>query len=888
MTDRRPRLGRQSPLARRALWAAALVVGVLAGPAARHAAAAPSPADVEVALQKARLNLYGKMKPDVFWEEVPTLDVKGPDHEPKGKQWGGLSAISTYALLASGVNHQDPQLKPAVDWVKKQRLIGNYAIGLRAQLWAFLPPTPENRQLAIKDKVYLEKGMHQVPVAAKKGDNDRIGFYPYWFNDDPRKMHPGGNSWDLSVSQYGVLGMWACEQVDGVEVPAEYWALVDKSWKAAQFKDGPDAGAWAYQRGGSGKNPDWEKPRGTMTAAGVATLFITQDYLLQYANFANCKGGANNQAIDLGLAWMDKNVEALLKGNHYGMYGVERIGVASGKKYFGKVDWYDVGADYLVKTQAKDGSWGGSVPNTCFAMLFLSRGRAPVIMNKLEYEIADPAHKAVKLPWDQRPRDVANIAKYAQKNAEQYFNWQVVNLKVGGNDLLDAPILYVSGSLPLDFPAADVAQLKNYCDAGGLVLFNADCGDAGFVQSVVGPQGIARKTFPKYEFRELPPNHPIYADEVYLAKNWKTKPKVLGLSNGVRELMLVIPEADAGRAWQTKAEKSKEELYQLGVNVFYYAAEKGQFKYRGDTHVVTPDPKAVPAVRVKVARLMVGDNPDPEPYGWRRLAAVLLNTAKVGAVVEPVKLGEGKLIFSPAGVAAAPAAAPAAGAPAGTPPPAPAAPAPVAYQIAHLTGTTKFKLTDPQKAELKKFTAAGGTLVVDAAGGSADFADAAERELAGIFGGEPAAVGPIIPPDELPYAWTGFKIAKVDYRKYSRNRVNGKLNAPRVRGIDVGNKTRVFYSREDLSAGLTGQPCDGIVGYDAATATAIMRNVVLYAAYNGKAPKPPATSPAAKPAAPAGTPAVPAAPAAAPAKPATPAAAPAAAPKLASPAAQAK
>src|SRR5205823_4602572 len=57
-------------------------------------------------------------------------------------------------------------------------------------------------------------------------------------------------------------------------------------------------------------------------------------------------------------------------------------------------------------------------------------------------------------------------------------------------------------------------------------------------------------------------------------------------------------------------------------------------------------------------------------------------------------------------------------------------------KIAHLTGTTKFKLEDPARQELKRFIDAGGTLVIDAAGGSSAFAQAAEAEIAAIFPGE--------------------------------------------------------------------------------------------------------------------------------------------------------
>ena len=106
-----------------------------------------------------------------------------------------------------------------------------------------------------------------------------------------------------------------------------------------------------------------------MTAAGIATLFITQDYTL--GNLADCHGNIVNPNIDHGLAWMDKNIKTALSGSFYGMYGIERIGVASGRKYFETVDWYQEGAEFIVKHQKPDGSWGAGIPDTCFCLLFL-------------------------------------------------------------------------------------------------------------------------------------------------------------------------------------------------------------------------------------------------------------------------------------------------------------------------------------------------------------------------------------------------------------------------------------------------------------------------------------------------------------------------------------
>jgi hypothetical protein len=80
----------------------------------------------------------------------------------------------------------------------------------------------------------------------------------------------------------------------------------------------------------------------------------------------------------------------------------------------------------------------------------------------------------------------------------------------------------------------------------------------------------------------------------------------------------------------------------------------------------------------------------------------------------------------------------------------------------------------------------------------------------------------------------GARLDRFAYRRFAR-KVVGDLRGPRIKGMKAAGSERVgvFYSREDLSGGLVGQSVDGVVGYDPPTATAIMRNILLYAAADG-------------------------------------------------------
>jgi hypothetical protein len=461
------------------------------------------------------------------------------------------------------------------------------------------------------------------------------------------------------------------------------------------------------------------------------------------------------------------------------------------------------------------------VPDTVFATLFLVRGRAPVSINKLEYaNVADPKSrmKPQDDPWNERPRDVANFAHWASRQTENFLNWQIVNLKVSPDTLHDAPVLWISGSEALNLSDEDVTKLREYVEAGGLILGNADGGSQLFSKSFIA---LGRKLFPKSEFGVLPPNHLIYTDQQFRPTKWRVKPQVQALGNGVRELMILVPEADLGRAFQTRSEKTKEELYQLVQDIFLYSISRSELRYRGQTYIVEADPKVKAERPVKVARIMVGDNPDPEPGGWRRLGNLLHNTAKIEVTIVPTTLADGKLADA---------------------------------KIAHLTGTSKFKLTPAQEKQIKDFVAAGGTLVVDAAGGSSEFAQSAEAELAAMFGGTPGNIGTVLDADNLLYTWPGNRIERFGYRSFAKRSLTGKLNVPRLRAIIQNGRPAVFYSREDLTAGMVGEPVDGVTGYTPETATEIARNIVLYATYGGKPPAPqpssqPNAQPTAKPAA---------------------------------------
>lgn len=737
-------------------------------------APAATPEEVEQAIQKGVAFLYSRQR-NGNWEDVATRDPGDKAHSVKGGQWGGLTSIATYALLAAGEKPLDPRIMQACEFLRKVDIIGNYALGMRAQVWLYLPRTDENKQAMLRDAQLLLRGL------SLRGNNR--GLYDYI---------AGGSRVDLSVSQYGVLGMWAAADFLE-EVPATYWKEVEEAWLKWQDRQ---SGGWAYNGAPKEKHPYTP----SITAAGVATLFITQEFLYSDQGL-DCKGNITNpgmQAIERGLTFMAQALPSLVDRNKdwnrrfYTLYGVERIGVASGYKYFDKLDWYQVGAEFLVRNQRNDGSWG-EIPDTCFALLFLSRGRAPVMMNKVRYTISPttPNAKPVEGHWNQRPRDAANISRWVGKQAERVLNWQIIDLSVASvQDLHDSPILYLAGSQKLAFSADDKKKFKEFIEQGGLLLANADCGSRDFATAI---RELANELYPIYEMRPLPQTHPIFTNQQFVAKPGAKRVQLQGVSNGARELILLVATEDAGRAWQ-KRDFARPELFELAANVYLYAIDKTNSLYKGQTYLVRKDTSVQPKSTLVVGRARYSGNWDPEPGGWRRLANLMHNKHKVTLEVRELDITKQDI--------------------------------PDDVAVLHLTGTTAFKLDDDARKRLKAFADRGGLLIIDSCGGGGDFNSSAETELAAIFGEEAKQTRQPLPISHAIYSRPS-KLETIGYRTYARGRVVGSVNAPRLRGIERDGKLIVAYSGEDLSVGLVGQPVDGIVGYTPETATEIMARLLL-------------------------------------------------------------
>ncbi|MBI5725829.1 MAG: DUF4159 domain-containing protein [Planctomycetes bacterium] len=757
---------------------------------------------VQGAIEKGVKFLLSRQKDDGGWE--PYFAPPRPGQTPGFRgddNTIGPSCMVLYALLEKGMSVKDANIAKGVDFITKNTgkdsdTDRNYSIAMRCQalLAAFK-----------QDKKYLKFLEADVQQLIKSMYPD--GSYSYYTPDNKKSYEAWKAKGDNSNSQYGVLGVWAGAKA-GIEIPKEYWNLVMKYWLGQQRTDN----GWCY-RTSDGYYPGQDDvTTAAMTTAGIATLFVCLDAVMA-DKFIRCDTAGEYAPIKRGLEWIDKNFEKTLTDEkirgksgipdfYYYLYGVERIGLASGYKFFGRLDWYKFGTKWLLENQKADGSWTSKYHNltpdiaTSYALLFLIRGQRPVLLNRLQYE-GD---------WNNRPRAMANFVRWGEKAFETECNWQIITFTASVDEWHDSAILCITGSKAPKFSDDDLAALRTFVYQGGTILGITECNGLAFTK---GMQDAYRKMFPKYELALCGPEHPINTVQYKLPAGIQFSE----VHNGIRPLA-IHTDRDLPLAWQTYQVATGKPNFDAAANIILYVTDR-QFRNRG-TEIWPAEPTASAAKTVSVARLRYPGNYDPEPLALEKFARHM-------AQKYPIRV-------ELAGVKKTPAPA---SAPAGASQPSPeiektgiaAAELKPGTTLAIMSGTGRFTLPAADKDALKKYADSGGTILLESAGGSGGFFESAQ-ELAGELWGKDKIVQ--IPADCPLYQIKDMTVEKVRYRRATAKRI-GAAKEPRLMGVMRGDRPFVILSREDLSGGLVGYSILGLDGYEPDSAFEIMRNIVILA-----------------------------------------------------------
>jgi hypothetical protein len=648
---------------------------------------------------------------------------------------------------------------------------------------------------------------------------------------------------DGSNTQYALLGLYAGKQA-GAKIPDAVWKEIRGLYTSIQKQETPTSGFWQYdysrEVGGHLSGPSF-----TMTVAGVCGLLIAdmglnesgQQLNVETGVAARCGVYATNDAIRKGMNWVASHFSfdnaVGLKTVFYNIYGIERLGRLSGQRFIGRYDWYREGCEYLIRSQHDNGRWRreGKIADqidvlaTSFALLFLSKGKTPVLITKLAYGdfaggvsgmLDERGDEPGKVGWNRKKNDVRHLTEFASR---ELFNglplgWQVYDPRRANfsprqlvsevGSLLASPIVYMNGHRKPVLTGEQKEILKRYVDEGGFLFAEACCGSPEFA---AGFEELMREMFPDNQLTDMPPEHPIW--KAYFAVSPADFKGLKVLERGCKTVAVFSPVPLAGY-WEENrfmvkkgadAANRGERAYRLGGNIIAYATGLEPPQQRGTVVRVVDAAKdnSPPRGAFKPAQLRPREENHPAPAAMRNLMAHLQATARIETILDKQSIAADS-------------------------------PELMKYKFMYLHGRKRITFTDGEIESLKMNLETGGLLLADAACGSKAF-DEAFRELVKKM--YPDQKLETIPTDDELYSekLNGVAVRTVKRReKVEGDGPDGGFRElpPHLEGVKIDGRWVIIYSKYDIGCSLEGHKSTDCLGHTKESALQLAGAAVLY------------------------------------------------------------
>ena len=733
----------------------------------------------------------------------------------KNGQWnemnlyeGGVTALVALSLLNCGVPTTDPDLARALKLLETQGRdrMTVYVASLR--LMAFTAADP---QLKRYGRLVQEDAEYLLKLQVKGGPY--VGGWSYGITMVDELI---GQTADSSNSQFALLGLHEAARV-GFQVPRDVWIRARQYWQNSH-----DAG-----RGWFAYSPRKDRPNGSMTCAGISSLVICDENLADPDRYLKggrvncCQPPGDQRLIQNGIRWLADNFTVTSnpspdpigrEGKYYYLYGMERAGRMSGQRFIGPFDWYREGAAHLVKDQGFDGSWqrddrfGMSRDiNTAFALLFLSKGKRPIVFGKYQY--GDDQN------WDLHPPGIHYLTRETEKAWQLPLNWQTVDGNTAEvNDLLEAPVLFISGQEAISLNAEQKKRLKSYVENGGFLFVEACQGDGcgTNVPFDASFRALMAELFPDSQLEPLPPEHPVWS------ANFPIKPDperpLLGLQACCRTSVIYCPrnlscywQLDRPNFLSAVSKDIVEEITycrQIGINVAAYATSR-------ELNDKLERPKLAAGVNVELLKdrflelpkLRHNGGADEAPNAWNNLLQDFRSQTQMNLVLE-------KKLIEPTFDQLAD------------------------HPFVFLHGRSRFSFDPQQREELRKYLQRGGFLFADSICGAREFTDAFRAEFKQILPDNPlepiAADHPIWQDERYGYNLTQSKVTLNTPDRNAPGGFTSQQVAPQLEGIEIDGRLAVVFSPVDLSCALENASATQCRGYSRDSAIKIGTNVILY------------------------------------------------------------
>jgi hypothetical protein len=323
----------------------------------------------------------------------------------------GYAAVQIYALLKAGVSFRHPSIEKGLAILEGSKFRKVYSVSLDLMVEDAILEEIEDDMTAGETRARSERdrALKRMEAAAAWLIAARLRGIGAWnYGPLSAKGDPRTARWDNSNTQFAVLALGVAAERK-LAIPREIWEEIADHFLKGQDPDGPAVEGKPVFREPEGKAErpgktaarkeiragdeaaavrarGWtyvkDRKNGTMfsmTCAGLSSLLLAERNLR--VSRSGQAGEPLRKAIRDGCGWVTARLgeERRARRECYNFYSLEKVGDIAGIEAFGSFRWYDEFARILIRTQAKDGSWGTPEDeakrrsDTSLALLFLAR-----------------------------------------------------------------------------------------------------------------------------------------------------------------------------------------------------------------------------------------------------------------------------------------------------------------------------------------------------------------------------------------------------------------------------------------------------------------------------------------------------------------------------------
>lgn len=178
--------------------------------------------------------------------------------------------------------------------------------------------------------------------------------------------------------------------------------------------------------------------------------------------------------------------------------------------------------------------------------------------------------------WYANPTSIPNLVAFCNQNINTSLTPKVSVVDVGSAEIVNYPLVHMTGHGNVIFSENDVQNLKNYLTSGGFLHVDDNYGMDEFIRREI------KKVFPNTALVEIPSDHLLFKEPFAfpdglpkIHEHDNKRPQAFGIFIEGRLVLLYTLECDLGDGWENTEVHNdpiqiREKALKMGANIINY------------------------------------------------------------------------------------------------------------------------------------------------------------------------------------------------------------------------------------------------------------------------------------------------------------------------------